>query len=157
MNGNESESIRYAIRHTFGIVHAVILTLFTFGLVVWFPSLTHWSFTFLGCILLPAISFFLTCFCTACIQYVCEGMYDTTSVLKRGWIPPFGIFMITLFILPLEMMQSTGIGPFSALIATSIFMNGIAAWLLQVYASSSELSKSPPPTEENFSGGASPK
>jgi hypothetical protein len=33
-----------------------------------------------------------------------------------------------------------GLGPFSALMATSIFMNGVVAWLLQVYSSSEEVS-----------------
>jgi hypothetical protein len=33
-------------------------------------------------------------------------------------------------------MQAGSIGPFSALMATSIFMNGITTWLLQVYSSS---------------------
>jgi len=158
MNGNrgENDALQYAIRHTFGVVHAVILTLITFGLIIWFPSLTHWSFTLLGCLILPGLSFLLTCFCTACIQYVCEGKTVGTRILKGAWVPPLGIFIVTLFILPLEMMQSTGVGPLSALMATSIFMNGVTAWLLQVYASSSSESPPPPPTVEKGSEGASP-
>ena len=154
MNGNETDSLRYAIRHTFGIVHAVIITLITFGLIILFPSLKNWSFTFLGCILLPLISCLLTAFCNACIYYVCEGNAVPSRFLKRVWVPPLGIFTITLFILPLKMMQSTGIGPFSTLMATSIFMNGVVAWLLQVYASSSDVSA--PPTVSKGSEGASP-
>jgi hypothetical protein len=53
------------------------------------------------------------------------------------------------------MMRSTGIGPLSTLVATSIIMNAITVWILQVYSSpddSSDLSLSPVVVE----GGALP-
>jgi hypothetical protein len=134
MDGNESVSIHYAIRVTFGIVHAVILTLITFGLICWFPSFSHWSFTLLGCIVLPLVSFLLACFSTGCVLYVRNGELTAAGVLQNSWIPPLGIFCVSLFILPLEMMQSTGIGPLNMLIATSVFVNALLVCVLQVYA-----------------------
>ena len=136
MIGTENDPLFYAMQHTFGIVHAVILTLVTFGLIVSFPTLMDWSFSFLGCILLPGISFALTFLCSGCIQYVCNGSTDIQSILRKIWIPPLGIFIINLLILPLRLMRAGAFGPFSALMATSIFMNGIITWLLQVYSSS---------------------
>ena len=155
MKGNDSETdtLRYSIRHMFGIVHAVILTLVTFGLVSWFPSLTKFSFGLLGCLLLPALSAALTFFCNWCVEYVCDGTTDIASILKKCWLPPLGIFCASIILLPLEMMQSTGLGPLNMLIATSIFVNGIIVWLLQVYASSGPYSSS---VEENSSVGSSP-
>jgi hypothetical protein len=135
MDGNETDSLNYAIRLTFGIVHSVILTLITFGLVSWYPSFSHWSFTLLGCIVLPLISFLVACFATACVVYVRNGEVSIQGALKNSWIPPLGIFCVSLFILPLKMMQSTGIGPLNMLIATSIFVNAILVCVLQIYAS----------------------
>jgi hypothetical protein len=60
---------------------------------------------------------------------------NIASILKTIWIPPLGVFCISLFILPLEMMRSGGIGPLSTLVATSISMNALAVWILQVYSS----------------------
>lgn len=134
MDGNESVSVHYAIRVTFGIVHSVILTLITFGLICWFPSFSRWSFTLLGCIVLPIVSFLLACFSTGCVLYVRNGELTTVSVVQNSWMPPLGIFCVSLFIMPLEMMQSTGIGPLNMLIATSIFVNAILVCILQVYA-----------------------
>lgn len=143
----------------FGIVHAVILTLVTFGLVSWFPSFTKFSFSMLGCVLLPTLSAALTFFCNWCVEYVCDGAADITTVLKTCWLPPLGIFCASIILLPLEMMQSTGLGPLNVLVATSIFVNGIVAWLLQVYASrrhSSSPAAEHQPVEENSSVGSSP-
>ena len=140
MIGTEIDPLFYAMQHTFGIVHAVTLTLITFGLIIAFPSLMDWSFSFLGCILLPGISLALTFLCSYCIQYVCKGSIHIASIIRTIWIPPLGIFIINLFILPLKLMQAATFGPFSALMATSIFMNGIITWLLQVYSSSDEIS-----------------
>jgi len=135
---NENDPLHYAMQHTFGIVHAVILTLVTFSLIVSFPSLMDSSFSFLGFIILPFISLCLTFLCTSCIQYVCKGYIHVKSILQTVWIPAFGIFVLNLLILPLKFMHATAFGPFSALMATSIFMNGIITWLLQVYSSSDE-------------------
>ena len=140
MSGNESSQnesdlkyeLNYAIRLTFGLVHAVILTLITFGLIVWFPSLSGWSFAGLGCIILPFFSTMLSILCTGCVQYVCDGVINTTAILKSCWIPPIGIFCTSLFILPLEMLPSAG-GPINALIATSVVMNALITGILQVY------------------------
>ena len=135
MSGNESEpnyELNYAIRLTFGLVHAVILTLITFGLIVWFPSLSGWSFAGLGCLILPFFSSLLSILCTGCVQYVCDGAVNTTAILKSCWIPPLGIFCTSLFILPLEMLPSGG--PLNALIATSVVMNALITGILQVYS-----------------------
>lgn len=158
MTGNETEglSLSYVMRHTFGVVHAVILTLITFGLVVWFPSVSEWSFSMLGCIVLPSISAALTYFCSACVEYTCEGKVSPSAILRRVWMPPLGIFLVSLVILPLQMMQSARVGPLSMLIATSIVVNGIVVWLLQVYSSSSDSTSSPPPVVTTSSSGASP-
>jgi len=137
---NENDPLHYAMQHTFGIVHAVIITLITFGLIVSFPFLMDTSFSLLGCIILPFISLCLTFLCTSCIQYVCKNSINIKSILRNVWIPPLGIFILTLLILPLKFMNTNAFGPFSALMATSIFMNGIITWLLQVYSSSEELS-----------------
>ena len=126
--------LNYAIRLTFGLVHSVILTLITFGLIVWFPSLSGWSFALLGCLVLPFISSLLSVLCTGCVQYVCDGSVNTTTILKSFWIPPVGIFCISLFILPLEILPSKGIGPLNTLIATSVVMNAVITGILQVYS-----------------------
>lgn len=141
MSGNESsrnesdpkDELNYAIRLTFGLVHAVILTLITFGLIVWFPSLSGWSFAGLGCLILPFVSGLLSILCTGCVQYVCDGVVNTTTILKSFWIPPIGVFCTSLFILPLEMLPSAGVGPLNALIATSVVMNALITGILQVY------------------------
>lgn len=136
MTGNESDpkyELDYAIRLTFGLVHSVILTLITFGLIVWFPSLSGWSFAGLGCLILPFISSLLSLLCTGCVQYVCDGQIDKTAIVKSAWIPPLGIFCVSLIILPLEMLPS-GVGPLNALIATSVVMNALVTGVLQVYS-----------------------
>jgi len=137
MTGNESDSLRYAMKHTFGIVHAVLLTLFSFGV-------SSWSFPLLGYFLFPLVSLVLTMICSASVQYVCDGEVHIPSILQKAWIPPLGVFCISLFILPLEMMKSVRIGPFSTLIATSIVMNAIVVWILQVYSSPDSESTSLP-------------
>uniref|UniRef100_A0A6C0JVG9 Uncharacterized protein n=1 Tax=viral metagenome TaxID=1070528 RepID=A0A6C0JVG9_9ZZZZ len=133
-NGKSDPSyeLNYAIRLTFGLVHAVILTLITFGLIVWFPSFSGWSFALLGCIVLPFISSLLSILCTGCVQYVCDGAVDNAAILKSFWIPPLGIFCASLFILPLEMLG--GGGPLNALIATSVVINAFITGILQVYS-----------------------
>jgi hypothetical protein len=55
-------------------------------------------------------------------------------VLHSSWIPPLGVFCVSLLILPLEMMPSLGFqGPLNTLVATSICMNFIVTVLLQIY------------------------
>lgn len=58
-------------------------------------------------------------------------------LIKTCWIPPLGIFCVSLIILPLEMLPSGGIGPLNALIATSIVINALITGILQVYISQS--------------------
>lgn len=129
-------TLRYAIRQTFGVVHAVLLTLITFGLVSLFPAFTHWSFSLLGCVILPIVSAGLTCLGNWCVGYATDGSADPASVLRTVWIPPLGIFCATLFLLPLEMMRSSGLGPFNAMVASSIVVNAVIVWILQVYSTS---------------------
>jgi hypothetical protein len=155
MKGNDSENtvlpqpglaetsvpnyLRHAIQHMFGIVHSVILTLITFGLVSWVPSFISWSFTLLGCIILPLLSFILTLFCNWCVSYVTEGSVTVRSLLRSAWMPPLGIFCSTVLLLPLKVMQSSGLGPLNMMVATSIFVNAILVWILQVYSSRPQL------------------
>ena len=129
------DSLRHAIQHMFGVVHSVILTLITFGLVSWFPSFTTWSFTLLGCIILPILSFVLTLFCNWCVSYVTKGSVTVRSLLRSAWMPPLGIFCSTVLLLPLKVMQSSGLGPLNMMVATSIFVNAVLVWILQVYSS----------------------
>jgi hypothetical protein len=136
MSGNENDpkyEVNYAIRLTFGLVHAVILTLITFGLIVWFPSLSGWSFAGLGFVILPFVSSLLSILCTGCVQYVSDGYFNITEILKLTWIPPLGVFCVSLIILPLEMLPTAGAGPLNALIATSVVMNALITGILQVY------------------------
>ena len=159
MTGNETASndstendsahtyVRYAIKHTFGVVHAVLLTLVSFGI-------SSFSFSLLGYFILPLVSLALTFICSASIQYVCDGAIHIPAILRKLWIPPLGVFSISLIILPLEMMRSTGIGPLSTLVATSFVMNAIAVWILQVYSSPDSSELSPPPLVTE--GGALP-
>lgn len=131
----EGSAVEYAIRLTFGVVHASLLTLFSFGLAFLFPSFSHFLFSLFGCILAPLLSFVLTLFCNACVEYVSKSTVTWKRVLKWSWIPPLGVFGVSLLILPLEMMPSLGFkGPVNTLVVTSIIMNFIATVLLQVYA-----------------------
>ena len=55
-------------------------------------------------------------------------------ILNTAWIPPVGIFVVNLVILPLEMMPSLGFsGPINTLLITSIVMNLILTTILQIY------------------------
>ena len=145
--GNSTENIQYALRITFGIVHGVILTLFSFGLVLLFPSLSQFLFVLFGCLVIPVISFFITVFCNACIEYISpeqirgvvpfvpQSSTTVARILKTAWIPPLGVFCVNLLILPLEMMPALGFtGPINALVITSIIMNFLLTIVLQVYA-----------------------
>lgn len=134
MEGKPS-AVEYALRITFGIVHGVLLTLFSFVLVFMVPSMSQFLFGLYGCILAPAISLGLTLACNACIEYVAQAKVTVARVLQSCWIPPLGVFCISLLILPLEMMPSLGFhGPLNTLVATSILMNFAAVTLLQIYA-----------------------
>jgi hypothetical protein len=130
-----SDALQYAIRLTFGIVHGVVLTLASFILAFWVPSFSQFLFGLYGCVLAPLLSFFLTGFCNICIAYVSQVPYTVQSLLRTIWIPPVGIWIVSLIILPLEMMPSLGFtGPLSTLVVTSIIVNFFIATLLQLYA-----------------------
>jgi hypothetical protein len=138
--GNQTD-IHYALRVTFGVVHGVLLTLCSFGLALFFPSLSQFLFAVFGCIVIPLLSFLLTIFCSLCIFYVSSrgNLKDTpymsyAHILNTAWIPPVGIFVVNLVILPLEMMPSLGFsGPINTLLITSIVMNLILTTILQIY------------------------
>jgi len=118
---------------TFGLVHGVILTLFSFGITLYIPSLSHILFALLGCIVAPIMSFCLTIFCNACVEYVSQSTMTVEHILKTAWIPPIGIFCVNLLLLPLEMMP-VGMGPITNIVATSVIANFIISILLQIYA-----------------------
>jgi hypothetical protein len=138
MGGNtasESAAIQYSIRLTFGIVHAALLTVFSFCLALVFPSLSHFLFGLFGFCVAPLLSFCLALFCNCCIEYVSESTITLKHSLATAWIPPLGVFCASLVILPLEMMPSLGFhGPITTLAATSIALNFLVTALLQVYA-----------------------
>jgi hypothetical protein len=133
--GNPSDDIQYALRITFGIVHGVMLTLFSFGLALFFPSLSQLLFVLFGCVVIPIMSLLLTIFCNACIEYVSQSTLTVARVLKTAWIPPLGVFCVNLIILPLEMMPALGFtGPINTLLITSILKNFALTTILQIYA-----------------------
>lgn len=125
--------MRYAIRLTFGIVHGVILTLFSFGITLYIPSLSHILFALLGCIVAPCVSLALTIFCNACVEYVSQSRVTVERILRTAWIPPLGIFCVSIILLPLEMMPMT-FGSIPHIVATSIIANFIVSTILQIYA-----------------------
>lgn len=137
MEGKSVANLEHAIRITFGIVHASLLTLFSFGLALLSPALTQFLFGLFGCILAPGLSFGLTLFCNACVRYIHEASHEVAEhvpLLTGSWIPPVGVFLVSLLILPLEMMPSLGFsGPLTALAATSVAVNFLISLLLQVY------------------------
>jgi hypothetical protein len=133
--GKPTDDVQYAVRITFGIVHGVLLTVFSFCLALLFPSLSHFLFELFGCIVAPLISFLLTLFCNGCVEYVSHSTVTATHILKTAWIPPLGVFCCSLLILPLEMMPSLGFhGPITTLVGTSVALNWIITTLLQIYA-----------------------
>jgi hypothetical protein len=122
--------IHYALRITFGIVHSVIITLCSFGLAIFFPSLS--LFPLFGCIIIPILSLFLTIFCNGCVEYVSKSSLTITHILETSWIPPIGIFIISLILLPLGSMPL--LGPINIRVITSITINFFITTILQVYA-----------------------
>ena len=135
MEGNTFPELDYAIRITFSIIHGVILTLSSLGICLYIPSLSHILFALLGCIVAPFISLLLTIFCNAAVEYVSRSTMTLEHILRTAWIPPFGIFCMNVVLLPLEMMPSMGTeGPYTSVVATSIFVNFLLSILLQLYA-----------------------
>jgi len=124
--------LSYVIRMTFGLVHGVILTLFSFGITLYIPSLSHILFSLLGCIVAPMLSLALTIFCNCCVEYVSQSTITVEHSLRTAWIPPLGIFCLNLLLLPLEMTPIQG--TISLLVATSVIANFILSIILQVYA-----------------------
>lgn len=138
MEGNTAttlDGIQYAIRLTFGIVHGVVLTLFSFGLALVFPSLSQFLFGLFGFIVAPCLSFLLTLACNACVGYVSHSYLSLTQCLRASWAPPLGIFITALILLPLEMMPRLGFGgPLNTLAATFVLASFVVATILQVWA-----------------------
>jgi hypothetical protein len=121
----------YVLRMTFGLVHAVLLSILSLAIILFIPSVSDWSFSWFGCLVCPVLSLGLTVGCTACVDYVSNGATDVRRLLRSAWIPPVGVFCISLLILPLQAMQSGRWGPLSVLIATSILANAIVVGILQ--------------------------
>jgi hypothetical protein len=137
MGGNTTgdpsdQALSYVIRMTFGLVHGVILTLFSFGITLYIPSLSHILFSLLGCIVAPMLSLCLTIFCNCCVEYVSQSSISVEHSLRTAWIPPLGIFCLNLLLLPLEMSPIHG--TISLVVATSVIANFILSTILQVYA-----------------------
>ena len=135
MEGNTFPELDYAIRITFGIIHGVLLTLSSLGICLYVPSLSHMLFALMGCIVVPLISLILTIFCTAAVEYVSRSTITVEYILRTAWIPPLGIFCMNSLLLPLELMPSMGTeGPYTSVVATSIFASFILSILTQIYA-----------------------
>lgn len=153
--GHPNDSVQYALRITFGVVHGVMLTLCSFSLALFFPSLSQFLFTLFGCVVIPLLSLILTIFCNGCIEYVSSEQarmikpkgqplaapyvsqltLTVARILKTAWIPPLGVFCVNLIILPLEMMPALGFtGPINNLLITSIIVNFMLTTILQIYA-----------------------
>ncbi len=128
-------AVDYAIRLTFAVVHAALLTIFSFCLAFLFPSFSHFLFSLFGCVLAPALSLILSIFCNVCVEYVSKSTVTWKHIFRWSLIPPLGVIGISLVILPLEMMPSLGFrGPVNTLVITSIIMNFIVTTLLQIYS-----------------------
>lgn len=155
--GDPTEQLPYVIRITFGIVHSVILTLVGFLLILSFPSFSHFLFGLYGCILAPLLSFCLTVFCNACVEYVSQSTITVTRILQTAWIPPFGVFCCSLFLVPLERIPSLAfLGPLSTLAMSSTIVNFLVVLLLQVYAARVVQSSSESSVSEEEAGSLSP-
>lgn len=161
MGGNESglppdddAAMRYAIRITFAVVHATLLSLVSLMVVFWFPALAHYLFDMHGCILMPLVSLGLAFGCSALTTYCTGEGLELRELLRMAVWPPIGVFVCSLLILPLQHMEAFTVGGrLHVLIATSICLNFIVAGLLQVYATRPPLvpvgaSYSPPSSEE---------
>ena len=132
--------MHYAIRLTFGLVHASLLSLFSITLAFLVPSFSHFLFSLYGCVLAPGLSLLLAAFCSACVGYVShEGSFPPVKrIVAASWLPPIGVFLTSLLILPLEMMPSLGFhGPISTLVMTSIIANFFIVLLLQIHSAKS--------------------
>lgn len=148
------EKINYAIRTTFGVVHGVILTVISLALAMWFPSLSHFLFGLFGFVVAPLCSLALTFICNACVSYVSSFRLEIQKSLRTAWIPPLGILIVALVLLPLEMMPSLGLpGPLNILAASFVASNCILVTLLQIYASKGLQSS----FSESLEGGSVPK
>lgn len=127
--------IEYAIRTTFGVVHGVLLTTISLALAMWFPSLSHFLFGLFGFVVAPLCSLALTFLCNVCVRYVATFRIELRESLRNAWIPPLGILVVALILLPLEMMPSLGFpGPLNILAASFVATNCILVTLLQIYA-----------------------
>lgn len=119
--GYGTDSLNYAIRITFGIVHGTILTLCCFALSFYLP------FPLFGCIVAPFTSLALTIFCNICVEYVSESKVTMANALQTCWIPPVGLFCLSCILFPLEMMPKL-------LFPTFILTALILTTLLQIHA-----------------------
>jgi len=134
MEGNRSPDINYAIRITFGVVHGVLLTLLSFCAAMLYPSLSHLLFSLFGFIVAPAMSLCLAIMCNLCVNYVSQSGLTVADSLKTVWIPPLGVFVVALILLPLEMIPHLFQDPLSILAISFVSVNCFLAALLQVYA-----------------------
>jgi hypothetical protein len=134
-NGSQDANLQYAIRMTFGIAHGVLLTLFSFGVALLYPALSHFSFGLFGFIIAPFISLCLTIACNLCINYVSHSDLTVEHSLSSVWIPPLGIFIVAAILMPLEMMPSLfRTTALSSLAITFVCVNCILTTILQIYA-----------------------
>jgi hypothetical protein len=128
------EKMNHVLRLTFGIVHAIFITLVGFGLALLFPSLTTFMFGLVGFIVLPLFSLIMGFLCNLCILYVTQNIYSVREAMKTAWYPAAGIFAISLFVMPLEYIQPAYFGDVNLMFGLSLIGNAIATALLQVYA-----------------------
>lgn len=134
-NAPQDANIDYAIRITFGIAHGVLLTLFSFGAALLYPALSHFSFGLFGFIIAPLISLCLAAACNLCVNYVSQSGLTVEHSLASAWIPPLGVFVMAIVLLPLEMMPSLfRTTALSSLAITFVCAICVLTTILQVYA-----------------------
>lgn len=126
--------MEYAIRITFGFIHAIFITLIGFGLALLFPSLTTILFGLVGFLGLPIFSCIVGFLCNLCISYVSHIKYNIQKSIQTSWWPAAGIFAMSLFVLPMEYIHPNFFGDMNLMFGIFLIGNFILTLLLQVYA-----------------------
>lgn len=126
--------MEYAIRITFGFIHAIFITLIGFGLALFFPSLTTILFGLVGFVILPVFSCIVGFLCNMCISYVTHIKYNIRKSIQTCWWPAAGVFAMSLCVLPLEYMHPNFFGDMNLMFVLFLTGNAILTLLLQIYS-----------------------
>jgi hypothetical protein len=126
--------MEYAIRVTFGFIHAIFITLVGLGLALFFPSLTSILFGLVGFLILPVFSCFVGFLCNLCISYVTHIKYNIRKSLQTCWWPAAGIFAMSLFVMPLEYIHPDFFGDFNLMFGVFLIGISVLVLLIQIYS-----------------------